>query len=345
MLAITALSLAVMPAEGAVMPKAGSDSLIIISEDALVAQLMRLVQERQETVSSDDASTMELLRLQLMFDLFAPQSTPVAQPIATIPTGQPSPSVHISQGTDTSNADLSARLSRLETMLTMLLARQGDIPSTPTQTPSVVSLAQPYQSQSPQVINPTVTIQQRSIRDSIRPSDARIAELERRLSEALDRLNSKPDSVPVVVPAPEVKTSMPQLVLPLQSEVPIEVITDTIHIEHTTEVVSVADFKRSLYFAVGQYHLDSQARQAVYETIDFLKRFPNAQVKLHGFASPDGNRASNERLARRRMDATAEMLIAEGIAPERILRGDTSIDTSTSAPQLARRVDITLVEP
>jgi len=101
--------------------------------------------------------------------------------------------------------------------------------------------------------------------------------------------------------------------------------------------------KVSVYFAVGKNEIAPDFAAAVAPVKAWLDANPADRAQLSGFTDPTGNAAANAELAKKRAQAVAAALSAEGVAPERIdlVKPD---DTSDEASDLAgaRRVEITV---
>lgn len=86
---------------------------------------------------------------------------------------------------------------------------------------------------------------------------------------------------------------------------------------------------------------DKVARLATY-----LKQNPTFQVELEGFADPRGPQTYNIKLSTKRVNAVRDALIAEGVAPDRILIGAygelnrKSAEAGETAWQQDRRVEM-----
>lgn len=294
-----------------------TDSLFVVDEDALVAQLIGLVKARQGQASEPTtslSSTMELLRLQLLFDLFAPRPQMVVAAPAAAPSVV-SPTIHLQHP----GQDYEARLARIEMLLMQLLRGQQT---------SVTTLPVTQRIEAAQPSSPvSITLpEQRGI------SDERLDALERRL-----------DALRAQQQIPLVQESSPSVTLLPIAPMPAEVITDTVHIKTTEVVLAPVDFHRSVYFGVGAYSLDSNARTTLQEVAGFLYQYPETKVRISGFASPDGNAAYNAQLAERRRSAVEQYLEAEGVARSRFVSEGAEVDHGASSADLARRVDISLL--
>lgn len=106
-----------------------------------------------------------------------------------------------------------------------------------------------------------------------------------------------------------------------------------------------ADFKRSVFFFVGQSTLTPQARATLDEAASFLQRFPTIRFDLQGFASPDGGLQRNLQLGKERMAAVCRYLAQRGIGLERLRAASYGQIDYASQRQIGRRVDISLILP
>jgi OOP family OmpA-OmpF porin len=52
--------------------------------------------------------------------------------------------------------------------------------------------------------------------------------------------------------------------------------------------------------------------------LDYLRKFPDVRLNLHGFADQRGSVDYNKKLAMRRANKTAQVLIAKGVSADRI---------------------------
>jgi len=101
--------------------------------------------------------------------------------------------------------------------------------------------------------------------------------------------------------------------------------------------------KVSVYFDVGKNEIAPDFAAAVAPVKAWLEANPADRVQLSGFTDPTGNAAANAELAKKRAQAVAAALTAEGVAADRIdlVKPD---DTSDEASDLAgaRRMEITV---
>lgn len=74
-----------------------------------------------------------------------------------------------------------------------------------------------------------------------------------------------------------------------------------------------------LHFATNKADLDDQGKQAVQEVADKLKAYSGEyKVVVAGYTDSRGSKALNEKLSKRRAQAVADALVADGIAADRV---------------------------
>ena len=112
--------------------------------------------------------------------------------------------------------------------------------------------------------------------------------------------------------------------------------------EAPTIAVVPFDFERSVFFPLSSSRLGNDAQQKLAETLQFLSDFPQEKIVLRGYASPDGNRKFNLRLAQQRQQAVQNYLLQHGVDQSRIILSDCGVNHSDVAAQVVRRVDISL---
>ncbi|MFM7349488.1 MAG: DUF2853 family protein [Erythrobacter sp.] len=101
--------------------------------------------------------------------------------------------------------------------------------------------------------------------------------------------------------------------------------------------------KASVFFAVGKNDIAEGFSAAVAPIKAWLDANPTDRAQLSGFTDPTGNAAANAELAKRRAQAVAAALAAEGVAAERIdlVKPEDSSDEQVDLAG-ARRVEITV---
>jgi len=97
-----------------------------------------------------------------------------------------------------------------------------------------------------------------------------------------------------------------------------------------------------LYFDIGKTTLPNDANTNLAAIIEWLKSHPEAKAVLSGYHDPSGNKASNEKLAKRRAESVEDALEAAGIDDDRIdKRKPQSVDGGADLAE-ARRVEVSI---
>lgn len=101
-----------------------------------------------------------------------------------------------------------------------------------------------------------------------------------------------------------------------------------------------------VYFDFASDRVSPTAQERLQQTASFLKAHPDVVVRLRGFTDATGDPERNQLLSRRRAKAVSDLLVAEGVDPERIsvrfFGADLSLDRSEAS--YARRVEVILEE-
>ena len=105
----------------------------------------------------------------------------------------------------------------------------------------------------------------------------------------------------------------------------------------------------NIFFNINQENPNSASANNLYYIIQFLRAYPEAKVKVKGYADTSGDEKSNAILAKRRADNIANFIIKSGIDAKRIqiigIGVDTDMDSSSKTGlQLARRVSFELIK-
>ena len=122
---------------------------------------------------------------------------------------------------------------------------------------------------------------------------------------------------------------------------------DTIYIKEPAaqpieSVESVSEsLSCSVYFPVGSAVLNAASKNLLKEVASTLTANPELKLRLSAYASPEGNKANNERLAKRRYQSVINEFMHYGIDASRLnTTPKLGIDLGKRIPDLARRVDI-----
>jgi peptidoglycan-associated lipoprotein len=73
-----------------------------------------------------------------------------------------------------------------------------------------------------------------------------------------------------------------------------------------------------VFFAFDRSDIDAEGRETLAKQAEWLKRYPNVDVRIEGHCDERGTREYNLALGERRANAVQNVLIAEGISPSRI---------------------------
>ena len=134
---------------------------------------------------------------------------------------------------------------------------------------------------------------------------------------------------------------------PAQAQATVQTKNDTIYIKEPTaqpieSVESVSEsLSCSVYFSVGSAVLNAASKNLIKEVASTLAANPELKLRLSAYASPEGNKANNERLAKRRYQSVVNEFMHYGIDASRLnTTPNLGIDLGKRIPDLARRVDI-----
>lgn len=135
--------------------------------------------------------------------------------------------------------------------------------------------------------------------------------------------------------------------VPAQAQATVQTKNDTIYIKEPTaqpieSVESVSEsLSCSVYFSVGSAVLNAASKNLIKEVASTLVANPELKLRLNAYASPEGNKANNERLAKRRYQSVVNEFMHYGIDASRLnTTPNLGIDLGKRIPDLARRVDI-----
>ena len=132
-----------------------------------------------------------------------------------------------------------------------------------------------------------------------------------------------------------------------QAQATVQTKNDTIYIKEPTaqpieSVESVSEsLSCSVYFPVGSAVLNAVSKNLIKEVASTLAANPELKLRLSAYASPEGNKANNERLAKRRYQSVVNEFMHYGIDASILnTTPNLGIDLGKRIPDLARRVDI-----
>ena len=316
-----------------------SDSLLAVDEDQLVNALINMVHQQQQLKAQHNRQMADWLHTQLLVEALTP------------PTN--------GEGPANSVPHLSARIAQLEQMIHQLIAQQQAQQLLPSgkQPASIQQATSPELQQL--IYNQTQLLQMmqqkrpemKSKQTAVIPiplpvnatRDDSLAHQIKVLQAQLKELQTSPNAV-VQVDVPQMQRVAP--VLSMQPSPSLLTMNDSLKGKWVGEAPTIAvvpfDFERSVFFPLSSSRLGNDAQQKLAETLQFLSDFPQENIVLRGYASPEGNRKFNLRLAQKRQQAVQTYLVQHGVAPSRIILSDCGINHSDLAAQVVRRVDISL---
>lgn len=328
---------------------AAKDSLIAVDEDQLVPTLIQLVKQQQLARSQREREITDWLRTQLLAEAFGAPNT-----VQTVQQEVPS---------------LTARLAQLEQVVQKMVAqqrtsRQGISPDLQQALNEQARTLQQIQQENarrrrstaivpvPLPINAT---RNDSLQHQLQQLQAQLAQLqgtnEGNLSASEGNLSTATATFAPIVP--NALLNAPQQAPQLSQHLGTNIVagqqplgTNHLSLAQFEGQIAVvpADFERSLFFQGSSATLGSDAQAKIAETVQFLTQFPTVRIQLRGYASPEGSKFYNDRLAKQRQLAVQRQLMAQGISPERIVLSASGINRSQVGAQVARRVDISLLK-
>jgi len=104
-------------------------------------------------------------------------------------------------------------------------------------------------------------------------------------------------------------------------------------------------------FATDQATLTSGARERIARLASFLRQHPDRTVRIEGYTDNTGSPGYNLQLSERRAEAVRDVLMTQGVAPERVVtlgRGEAmpvASNDDQSGRQANRRVEIVISDP
>ncbi|MEL6535594.1 MAG: OmpA family protein, partial [Bacteroidota bacterium] len=109
-------------------------------------------------------------------------------------------------------------------------------------------------------------------------------------------------------------------------------------------------YLRNMYFGTGSESVDPNYHTHLDRIVDYMTQYPEMSLSIEGHTDVVGSDGVNMRLSSDRANATAEYLISQGIAQERILTKGfgadkplASNDDELDGRELNRRVEISLI--
>ena len=150
---------------------------------------------------------------------------------------------------------------------------------------------------------------------------------------------------PVKAPAvaPEIREVIKEVVKEKVVEKPVEKVVEKV-VEKPVSTLK-GEYADDLYFVIGKAEIRPEEAFKLGEICRVLKDNPEAKVAITGYAdSATGNAKVNKSLSAARADVVAKMLIANGIAADRIVADSTGSDKDASASPESNRVAVCIVK-
>lgn len=150
-----------------------------------------------------------------------------------------------------------------------------------------------------------------------------------------------PVKAPVV--APEIREVVREIIKEKVVEKPVEKVIEKV-VEKPVSTLK-GEYSDDLYFVIGKAEIRPDEAFKLGEICRVLKDNPEAKVAITGYAdSATGNAKVNKSLSAARADVVAKMLIANGIAADRIVADSTGSDKDASASPESNRVAVCIVK-
>jgi outer membrane protein OmpA-like peptidoglycan-associated protein len=98
-----------------------------------------------------------------------------------------------------------------------------------------------------------------------------------------------------------------------------------------------------VYFQSNSTDTDTQAIRTIRAAADFAQAHPLQPVTVTGYSAPPDPNLNIDNLSGKRADKVTQMLVDEGVRPERITTGANGVTDPKTLPELAvRRVDVSI---
>lgn len=97
----------------------------------------------------------------------------------------------------------------------------------------------------------------------------------------------------------------------------------------------------TIYFANNSSSVEDAYASSLELALPILEKYPDFQLEIHAYASTPGTKAYNLQISQKRMEAVRQWYVAQGVAPERIVKAYYhGEDQDAPNAQAARRVEI-----
>ena len=102
---------------------------------------------------------------------------------------------------------------------------------------------------------------------------------------------------------------------------------------------------RKIYFSVGDSKVVEKDKEQLASVVEALKKYPDLGIEISGYASPEGDEATNHRLSNERAIEVLNYFNQRGIVRRRIAaRGYGATAGEKSSPEESRRVEVKIID-
>ena len=98
-------------------------------------------------------------------------------------------------------------------------------------------------------------------------------------------------------------------------DIPVSLYDDLVEEREGQKVVKLDDF----YFNTGSTQLNDGIKQELAKVVDFVKAFPDAQLRIETYTDSRGGSSTNFKLTQARSDAIKKYLVESGVPATTIL--------------------------
>lgn len=101
----------------------------------------------------------------------------------------------------------------------------------------------------------------------------------------------------------------------------------------------------TIYFANNSSSVEDAYASSLELALPILEKYPDFQLEIHAYASTPGTKAYNLQISQKRMEAVRQWYVAQGVAPERIVKAYYhGEDQDAPNAQAARRAELKFVK-
>ena len=100
-----------------------------------------------------------------------------------------------------------------------------------------------------------------------------------------------------------------------------------------------------VYFGAGKSNLDKKYEADLDQMLNYLKDYPNFGVEISGYASSEGDEASNTKLSNQRAISVLDYINHRGVVRRRIIaKGYGATENEGVSKEESRRVEVRIVD-